>query len=169
MPAPVLVSFIGGDEGEWRVTEVRTVKGEPLPVTSSVNVVESSPREPAPMNPGPEGWVLRGVVSNLRYTTREEVKSMAEAGNPPLARPRATRAAMIPITKSDEWWAMTQEERCALIAESQHITVGKEYLPAVSRRLHHGRDLGEPFDFVTWSVVLNATRIGALPPPWSVC
>jgi hypothetical protein len=25
-----------------------------------------------------------------------------------------------------------------------------EYLPAVARRLHHCRDLGEPFDFLTW-------------------
>ena len=24
------------------------------------------------------------------------------------------------------------------------------YLPAVARRLHHGYDLGEPFDFLTW-------------------
>jgi hypothetical protein len=29
-------------------------------------------------------------------------------------------------------------------------TPGLEYLPAVARRLHHGRDLGEPFDFLTW-------------------
>src|SRR5215471_9213064 len=33
---------------------------------------------------------------------------------------------------------------------SHHIAVGLEYLPAVSRRLHHGHDLGEPFDFLTW-------------------
>jgi len=33
---------------------------------------------------------------------------------------------------------------------SHHITVGREHLPAVARRLHHGRDLGEPFDFLTW-------------------
>jgi hypothetical protein len=25
-----------------------------------------------------------------------------------------------------------------------------EYLPQIARRLHHGRDLGEPFDFLTW-------------------
>jgi hypothetical protein len=25
-----------------------------------------------------------------------------------------------------------------------------EYLPAVARRLHHSRELGEPFDFLTW-------------------
>ena len=24
------------------------------------------------------------------------------------------------------------------------------YLPAIARRLHHARDLGEPFDFLTW-------------------
>ena len=24
------------------------------------------------------------------------------------------------------------------------------HLPAVARRLHHSRDLGEPFDFLTW-------------------
>ena len=25
-----------------------------------------------------------------------------------------------------------------------------EYLPGIARRLHHGRDLGEEFDFLTW-------------------
>ena len=25
-----------------------------------------------------------------------------------------------------------------------------KYLPAVARRLHHSRELGEPFDFLTW-------------------
>lgn len=25
-----------------------------------------------------------------------------------------------------------------------------EYLPAVARKLFHSRDLGEPFDFLTW-------------------
>lgn len=33
---------------------------------------------------------------------------------------------------------------------SRHIAIGLEYLPAVARRLHHCRDLGGPFDFLTW-------------------
>jgi hypothetical protein len=33
---------------------------------------------------------------------------------------------------------------------SHHIATGLEYLPAVARRLYHGRDLGEEFDFLTW-------------------
>ena len=28
--------------------------------------------------------------------------------------------------------------------------IGLAYLPEISRQLHHCRDLGEPFDFVTW-------------------
>ena len=34
--------------------------------------------------------------------------------------------------------------------ESHHIAIGLEYLPAIARRLHHSRELGEPFDFLTW-------------------
>lgn len=44
-----------------------------------------------------------------------------------------------------------QDERRTLIEEcSHHIAPGLEYLPAIARELSHGRDLGEPFDFLTW-------------------
>src|SRR5439155_21115751 len=69
----------------------------------------------------------------------------------PLGRGVATRAALIPIRKSGEWWALSQDQRRAVFEESSHhIAIGVEYLPAVARRLHHSRDLGEPFDFLTW-------------------
>ena len=46
---------------------------------------------------------------------------------------------------------LPQEERRAILEEgSKHIAIGLDYLPAVARRLHHSRDLGEPFDFLTW-------------------
>ncbi|MDQ3502276.1 MAG: chlorite dismutase family protein, partial [Actinomycetota bacterium] len=66
-------------------------------------------------------------------------------------RPEATRAALIPISKSSAWWALPQDERREIFEErSHHIATGLAYLPAIARRLHHGRDLGEPFDFLTW-------------------
>ncbi len=34
--------------------------------------------------------------------------------------------------------------------QSRHISIGLDYLPGVARRLYHSRDLGQPFDFVTW-------------------
>jgi hypothetical protein len=33
---------------------------------------------------------------------------------------------------------------------SHHIALGLTRLPAVARRLYHSRDIGEPFDFLTW-------------------
>ena len=46
---------------------------------------------------------------------------------------------------------LAQDERRRIFEESSHhVAIGLEYLPAVARRLHHGRDLGEPFDFLTW-------------------
>jgi hypothetical protein len=46
---------------------------------------------------------------------------------------------------------MAQDERRAIFEEqSQHIAIGLQYLPSVARRLHHGRELGEEFDFLTW-------------------
>jgi hypothetical protein len=69
----------------------------------------------------------------------------------PLGRAASTRAALIPITKSDAWWELPQDERRQIFEEtSHHVATGLEYLPAIARRLHHGRDLGEPFDFLTW-------------------
>ena len=36
--------------------------------------------------------------------------------------------------------------------QSGHVKIGLQYLPAIARRLHHCRDVGEsePFDFLTW-------------------
>ncbi|MGH2707091.1 MAG: chlorite dismutase family protein, partial [Actinomycetota bacterium] len=58
---------------------------------------------------------------------------------------------LIPIRKSEAWWGLSQDERQAIFEDrSRHIATGLKYLPAVARRLHHSRDLGEPFDFLTW-------------------
>jgi chlorite dismutase len=68
------------------------------------------------------------------------------------ARPRRFDASCVDSNhKSAAWWELPQDERRRIFEESSHhIATGLEYLPAVSRRLHHGRDLGEPFDFLTW-------------------
>ena len=51
----------------------------------------------------------------------------------------------------EDWWRLSQAERRTILEEtSHHIAIGMEYLPAVARRLHHGRNLEEPFDFLTW-------------------
>jgi hypothetical protein len=141
-----MFTFVGGDRGPWRVERVDGVVGEAVPGVACLDVVGGL--VPAP--PAGAAWVLRGVTSNERYVTRTEKNDLVGVQQG-LGRPAATRAALIPIRKSAAWWLMPQDERRAILEErSRHIRIGLEYLPAVARRLHHSRDLGEPFDFLTW-------------------
>ncbi len=144
---PRLFTFIGGNAGGWSVVEARAIAGEPLPAVERLDIVAGAVAAP----PGGAGWALRGVTSNERYATRVEKDQLVQA-QAKLGRPEATLAALIPIRKSPKWWALTQDERRALFGDrSRHTEIGLNYLPAVARRLHHCRDLGEaePFDFLT--------------------
>jgi chlorite dismutase len=139
MPSPFTVSFVAGHTGDWKITRVSAVAGEG---------VQPAPRLAVARSGGV--WTLRGVVSHPRYTTAAELKDLAavQAG---LGRPEATCATLIPIRKSEAWWSMAQDERRAIFEDrSRHIALSMKYLPAIARRLHHARDLGEPFDFLTW-------------------
>ena len=144
-PMPLRVSFSGAAHGGWRVTQSVPVSGEGLPDASYVAISEG---QAAPA--GGALWTVSGVTSNLRYTTTEE-KSRLASMSAPLGRAEATRAALIPIRKSAVWWELGQDERRKIFEErSRHLGIGMDYLPAVARRLHHCRDLAEPFDFLTW-------------------
>jgi hypothetical protein len=141
---PFQVTFAGGSEGLWKVQEIRNVRGEGLPVVERVAVYEGE----APREAGI--WNLRGIVGHARYTGRGEQDALAkvQAG---LGRPEALCAVLIPIRKNRKWWDLAQDERRQIFEEkSRHIAMSLDTLPAVARRLHHSRDLGEPFDFLTW-------------------
>lgn len=145
--AAALAAFVGGIAGRWRVERVEAVSGPSLDVVDRLDVVDG------PAAAGrfeAASWVLRAAVSYERYATRSEHDQLAarQAG---LGRPEATRAALIPISKAPRWWALSADERREIFADrSHHIAIGQEYLPAIARRLYHGHDLGEPFDFLTW-------------------
>ena len=140
------VAFVGGNAGTWSVDSIRAVAGDALPAVSRLAVLEAADRF---MELGGE-WVLRGETSFERYVTSQEHAAL-EAASPPLGRATSSAAALIPIRKSDGWWAKPQEERRAIFEErSHHISRSLPYLPRVARRLHHSRQLGEPFDFLTW-------------------
>lgn len=149
MPRPLHVSFAFGTAGDWRVDAVRAFIGEGLPCAERMTVVEGADLQAGDHAAEP-GLLLRGVTSNARYTKRDELTALG-ARQQGLGRPHATRAALIPIRKSEAWWALAQDERRAIMEErSRHIAIGLDYLPGVARRLHHCRELGEPFDFLTW-------------------
>lgn len=145
---PRLFTFVGGKAGGWSVVESKTVVGDPLPAVERLDIVQGA----VPALPDGAAWLLRGVTSNVRYTTGAE-KALLVAKQAGLGRPDATHAALIPIRKNAKWWSLTQDERRTIFEDrSHHIKTGLRYLPAIARRLHHCRDLGvnEPFDFLTW-------------------
>jgi chlorite dismutase len=144
MSSPTLVTFSAGLRGHWTLTSVRAIQGTTLEPAERLSIVEGKEI------PASSRWSLRGVVSNTRYTTRAEADALA-AIQPSLGRTEATQAALIPIKKSSAWWALAQDERRAIYEErSRHTSIGLTYLPRIARRLLHSRELGEPFDFLTW-------------------
>ena len=145
----MFTTFRGGQSGGWKVTSIARVKGETLPRVAALSVIASEAIA-LPLLPSQTAWRLAGVASNLRYTERAEKDKLAavQAG---LGRPEATYAALIPIRKSAAWWDLTQEERRKVFEDkSHHISGTMKFLPAIARQLFHARDLGMPFDFLTW-------------------
>lgn len=143
--APSPVMFVAGDTGFWRIENIERVAGDGLDIASRLFVGDGN-KHPAESG----AWSLMGTSSNGRYVSRSEADELA-AVQEGLGRPQATCAALIPIRKSAAWWNLAQDERRSIMEEqSHHIGIGLEYLPAVSRKLYHSRDLGEPFDFLTW-------------------
>ena len=138
--------FAGGTAGPWRVVGMTAPAGQPLAAVERVDVrpvTLDSPRVAA-------GFGLRGFTSNERYVAAGE-RAALQARQAGLGRSEARSAALIPIRKSAAWWALAQDERRAIMEEqSHHIAIGMDYLPAIARKLYHCRDIGEPFDFLTW-------------------
>jgi hypothetical protein len=148
------VTFVGADQGEWLVERITAITGAGLSAVKAVRRVEGPDFITAPS----AGWALHGVRSNDRYVVKSE-KTTLLAPQAGLGRSESRCAGLIPISKNEAWWKLSQDERRALMEEkSHHISVGAKYLPAIARRLFHGRDLGAEFDFLTWFEFAEADR-----------
>ncbi|MEY4270979.1 MAG: hypothetical protein RLZZ58_2195 [Pseudomonadota bacterium] len=132
----------GGHIGPWRVTRIVGVKGE------TVAHADFLTKSHDPLHAG-ASWSLSGTASSLRYTTADERAQLiaANEGADDICR---DCAVLIPIRKSERWWALAQDERRDIYARSHHMEIGLDYLPAIARQLFHCRDLGGDFDFLTW-------------------
>jgi chlorite dismutase len=137
--------FVGAEAGKWKVMKMDVVCGLPLEPVAYIDVFQSVAQLPA------SGiWTLRGFTSNVRYAEKHE-REKINASQSELGRSSATYAALIPIRKNEIWWAMAQDERREIFeTQSHHTEIGLNYLPAIARKLYHCRDLGQPFDFLTW-------------------
>jgi len=140
---PSIVSFVAGPEGPWRIDGILAPTGETLPPAARLAMVEGDATEGAGVR-----WALRGMVGPAVYAGEAENDALAPTQEP-LGRPEARCAALIAVRKSPAWWAMTHDERRAVI-EERSPAPGLDELPAIAHRLHHAHELSEPFDFLTW-------------------
>lgn len=139
-------SFIGGQQGPWRITQITPVVGASLAHVPNLQVMQAPKQSLAYHG----DWLLQGFTSNVRYAERHEITQL-KARQEPLGRPEALMAALIPVKKNAAWWMLSQDERRSVFeTQSNHTAIGLDYLPQIARQLHHSRDLGEPFDFLTW-------------------
>ncbi len=142
-PRQYSTTFRGGIRGSWRVDRVEGVRGATLPLVSRIEILRNLEWE----LPAGCVWSLRGVTEDY-HSTRTAEQERLRAVQPGLGRPASTRAALIPIRKSQSWWDLPLSERRAIFeARSQHIATGLEHLPTVARRLHHGRRPGGTLPF----------------------
>src|SRR3989442_5128258 len=117
------VAFVGGTSGNWSVTRCEAARGQGLARVQCLDVIEMD----RPFHPACGSWALRGVTSYERYVNRKERATLTSVQSS-LGRTAATRAALIPITKSHAWWDLTADERREIIEErSHHFATGIEY------------------------------------------
>lgn len=87
-----IFDFIGDNYGEWEVTSMGALKGNPIESVSHLTKVPQSDLIQSETGI----WSFKGVISNLRYTEKEE-KDKLIAVQEDLGRKNSTLAAFIPI------------------------------------------------------------------------
>lgn len=141
-----LTTFHGGNLGSWKVREFNTIIGEPIKVIDRIEMTNPNLRN----RKIDSDWTFKGISSNLRYATKKE-KTILDKTPPIIGKHENSFAAFIPMSKSEEWWLLTQGERRKIFEEkSKHIKISSNYIEAIQRKLFHSRDIGEEFDFLAW-------------------
>jgi hypothetical protein len=157
-PPPLDLEAVRVDRREDRylVDDVVTVTGAPLPsVGPGWHATRIEGRVPAPA-PGAT-QALFATTQHLGYTSAEQ---QAQLGRISRQAPGGV-VVVIPITKSEAWWALPQDRRQEHFAPSSperalggvrgHTVIGVDYADKIFRRLYHARYLPESeWDFVTY-------------------
>jgi chlorite dismutase len=88
--------------------------------------------------------VLHGLTKKANYVPGFPDKMKADLKAPSESGPYA---AVIPIRKDADWWALPQDQRLAMMQE--HTEAALPYHKTVKRKLYHSTGLDD-FDFITY-------------------
>lgn len=159
----------------YRVNAIQRVTGAAIggvEVGALLVRVESS--APFDTDAGP----FIGVTQHLVYAHAHERRELLRVSAPE----SGPLAVLIPIRKTDSWWALAQDERDALLRPapgSGHIAIGARFASRIYRKLYHARYAGgSEWDFLTYFEfpaecsddfrdLLQALRDPASNPEWA--
>jgi hypothetical protein len=141
----------------YRVDRVEAIRGEAgvaIKPGATLVRVEIAARLTMPTEARTPTLLLQGVPQHPQYMSRvqrDKVKSIPE-----LAPSKDTIAVVIPMRKSDAWWALAHDERSVHFEKMEgkkgHTAVGVSYLDRIHRKLYHTRYAVETrdHDFITY-------------------
>jgi chlorite dismutase len=91
---------------------------------------------------------LFATTQHLGYTSAQQQAHLARISHPGPGKV----VVMIPLTKSEAWWALPQDQRQQHFAAARgHTAIGTTYADRIFRRLYHARYLPDSdWDFVTY-------------------
>lgn len=125
-----LTTFYGGRLGSWKVREFNTIIGKPIKTVDRIEMINPNQQS----RKIESDWTFQGISSNLRYATKKE-KIMFDKTPPIIGKHENSFAAFIPMSKSEEWWLLTQDERRKIFEEkSDHIKISSNYLETIQRK-----------------------------------
>jgi hypothetical protein len=176
-PGTLMDVPLGGRVNRYRVEAVHVRSGAPIGgVEPGMTMARVEAPTPQPLQGRRFGAV--GVVQHVLYTDAEKRRELAAIS----AGERGPRAVLIPIAKSDAWWAMAQDERDRFFRRSPerpgHVDIGTRHARSIFRRLYQARyQAGSEWDFLTYfelaeedtdgfRTLLSELRDPALNPEW---
>jgi hypothetical protein len=140
----------GGRVDRYRVDAVEPRRGAPIAgVEPGATIIRVEAPGPRPL--AGRGFQAVGVVQHVLYTDADRRKELAAIS----AGERGPRAVLIPIAKSDAWWALAQDERDRFFRHTPerpgHVEIGAHYARSIFRRLYQARyQPGSEWDFLTY-------------------
>ncbi len=148
----LFVSFTSEDvtpPEDARVSEYMVKNGAgPFPTGLSLKRIESATQIPSG---------LQGVVQHLHYTTLDERTDLVTRSRTELPPSPEMTAVLIPIRKSEAWWAMAHDQRGEHFHKA-HTPIGAPYVEAIFRKLYHSRYNGSKYDFLTYFEFPNSAE-----------
>jgi hypothetical protein len=175
-------------EDHYIVDQVVAVRGPTLPeVGPGWHMTRVEGRVPAPAAGATQALftTMSATTQHLGYTSAEQAAHLARISHPGPGKV----VVIIPITKSEAWWALPQDRRQEHFAPTSperaasgvrgHTVIGTDYADRIFRRLYHARYLPDSdWDFVTYFELhpdhvpdfrrlLAELRDPALNPEWA--